>query len=105
MRMRDKRVIEMKDMVCVLKEMREENEGVKMEQVIKEQVRKECDKVGICFYEETNGSIRVYPYSQIVSANLVMAVEMLKKEYSGFLDYYIGYDPMKREIYISVGVV
>jgi len=34
-----------------------------------------------------------------------MAVEMLKKEYSGFLDYYIGYDPMKREIYISVGVV
>jgi len=35
MRMRDKRVIEMKDMVSVLKEMREEIEGVKMEQVIK----------------------------------------------------------------------
>jgi hypothetical protein len=75
----------------------------KMEQVIKERVKRNCDEVGICFYEETNGSIRVYPYSQIVSANLVMAVEMIKEEYPGFLDYYIGYDPMKREIYISVG--
>ena len=74
-----------------------------MEQVIKEQVKKECEKITSCIYEESKGSTRVYPYSQIVSANLVMAVEMIKEEYSGFLDYYIGYDPMRREIYVFVG--
>ncbi len=73
-----------------------------MEQVIKEQVKRDCDKICVCIYEETNETIRVYPYSQIVSANLVMAVEMIKEKYSGFLDYYIGYDPMRREIYVCL---
>jgi hypothetical protein len=74
-----------------------------MEQVIKEQVKKECDKVGICIYEESKGSIRVYPYSQIVSSRLIVAVDMIKEEYAGMVDYYIGYDELRREIYVSVG--
>ena len=80
-------------------------EVIEMDQVIKEQVRKECDKVGICLYVETNGSIRVYPYSQIVSSRLVKAIDMIKEEYAGMIDYYIGYDGLRREIYISVGDV
>ena len=74
-----------------------------MEQVIKEQVRKECDKICICIYEETKGSIRVYPYKQIISSRLIVAVDMIKEEYAGMVDYYIGYDGLRREIYISVG--
>ncbi len=74
-----------------------------MEQVIKDQVKKECDKVGICIYEETKGSIRVYPYSQIVSSRLIEAIDMIKEEYAGLIDYCIGYDGLKREIYVSVG--
>ena len=74
-----------------------------MEQVIKEQVKKECDKIGIGLYVETEGSIRIYPYSQIVSSRLIVAVDMIKEEYAGMVDYYIGYDRLRREIYISVG--
>jgi len=74
-----------------------------MEQVIKEQVRKECDKICICIYEETKGSIRVYPYKQIISSRLIVAIDMIKEEYAGMVDYYIGYDGIRREIYISVG--
>jgi len=74
-----------------------------MEQVIKEQVRKECDKICICIYEETKGSIRVYPYKQIISSRLIVAVDMIKEEYAGMVDYYIGYDGIRREVYISVG--
>ena len=75
----------------------------KMEQVIINQVKKECDKVGICLYEESKGTIRVYPYSQIVSSRLIIAIDMIKEEYAGMIDYYIGYDPLRREIYISIG--
>ena len=74
-----------------------------MEQVIINQVKKECDKVGICLYFETKESIRVYPYSQIVSSRLIIAIDMIKEEYAGMIDYYIGYDGMRREIYVSVG--
>ena len=74
-----------------------------MEQVIKEQVKKECDKICICIYEETKGSIRVYPYTQIITSRLIVAIDMIKEEYAGMVDYYIGYDGLRREIYISVG--
>jgi len=74
-----------------------------MEQVIKEQVKKACDKICSCVYEETKGSIRVYPYSQIVSSRLIVAIDMIKEEYAGMIDYYIGYDGLRREIYVSVG--
>jgi hypothetical protein len=74
-----------------------------MEQVIKEQVRKECDKICECIYEETKGSIRVYPYKQIITSRLIMVIEMIKEEYAGMVDYYIDYDGIRREIYISVG--
>ena len=74
-----------------------------MEQVIMNQVRKECDKIGICLYVETEGSIRIYPYSQIISSRLIVAVDMIKEEYAGMVDYYIGYDALRREVYISVG--
>ena len=74
-----------------------------MEQVIKEQVKKECDKIGICLYVETEGSIRIYPYSQIVSSRLIVAVNMIKEKYADMIDYYIGYDGLRRDIYISVG--
>ena len=74
-----------------------------MEQVIKEQVRKECDKICSCIYEETKGSIRVYPYTQIISSRLIVAVETIKEEYAGMVDYYIGYDGLRRNVYISVG--
>ena len=75
-----------------------------MEQVIKEQVKKECDKICVCIYEETKGSIRIYPYSQIVSSRLIVAIDTIKKEYAEMIDYYISYDGLKREIYISVDV-
>jgi hypothetical protein len=74
-----------------------------MEQVIKEQVKKECNKICGCIYEETKGSIRVYPYSHIITSRLIVAVDMIKEEYAGMIDYYIGYDGLRREIYISVG--
>ena len=74
-----------------------------MDQDIKDQVKKECDKVGICLYVETEGSIRIYPYNQIVSSRLIITVDMIKEEYAGMIDYYIGYDGLRREIYISVG--
>ena len=74
-----------------------------MEQVIKEQVRKECDKICICIYEETKGSIRVYPYTHIITSRLIVAIDMIKEEYAGLVDYYIGYDGLRREIYVSVG--
>ena len=74
-----------------------------MEQVIKEQVKKECDKICVCIYEETKGSIRIYPYSQIVSSKLIVAVEKIKEENTSMIDYYIGYDGLRREVYISVG--
>ena len=73
-----------------------------MEQVIKEQVKKECDKICYCIYEETKGSIRVYPYSQIISSRLIVAVDMIKEKYAGMIDYYIGYDGLRREIYILI---
>ena len=73
-----------------------------MEQVIKEQVKKECDKICVCIYEETKGSIRIYPYSQIISSRLIEAVDMIKEEYAGMIDYYIGYDGLRREIYILI---
>ena len=74
-----------------------------MEQVIINQVRKECDKIGICLYVVTEGSIRIYPYSQIISSRLIVAVDKIKEEYAGMIDYYIGYDGLRREVYISVG--
>jgi hypothetical protein len=74
-----------------------------MEQVIKKQVKRDCDKVGICFYEETKGSIRVYPYTQIITSKLIVVIDMIKEEYAGMVDYYIGYDGLRREIYVSVG--
>ncbi len=74
-----------------------------MEQVIMNQVRKECDKICVCIYEETRESIRVYPYSQIVSSKLIAVIDMIKEEYAGMVDYYIGYDGLRREIYVSVG--
>jgi len=73
-----------------------------MEQVIMNQVKKECDKIGICLYVETGGSIRIYPYSQIVSSRLIVAIDTIKKEYAGMMDYHIGYDGLRRNIYISV---
>ena len=74
-----------------------------MEQVIINQVRKECNKICSCIYEELNGSIRVYPYTQIITSKLIVAIDMIKEEYAGMIDYYIGYDPLRREIYISIG--
>ena len=74
-----------------------------MEQVIKEQVKKECDKICICIYEETKGSIRVYPYKQIITSRLIVVIDMIKEEYAGIVDYYIGYDRLRREIYVSIG--
>ena len=74
-----------------------------MEQVIMNQVRKECDKICICIYEETKGSIRVYPYTQIITSRLIVVIDMIKEEYAGLVDYYIGYDGLRRELYISVG--
>ena len=74
-----------------------------MEQVIKEQVKTECDKICVCIYEETRESIRVYPYKQIITSRLIVAIDMIKDEYAGMVDYYIGYDGLKREVYISVG--
>ena len=73
-----------------------------MEQDIKDQVKKECDKICVCIYEETKGSIRVYPYTQIVSSRLIVAVETIKEEYAGVIDYYIGYDGLRREIFILI---
>ena len=73
-----------------------------MEQVIKEQVKRDCDKICICIYEETKGSIRVYPYSHIITSRLIEVIDMIKEEYVGLVDYYIGYDGLRREIYISV---
>ena len=74
-----------------------------MEQVIKEQVKKECNKICGCIYEETKESIRVYPYTHIITSRLIVAIDMIKEEYAGMVDYYIGYDGLRREIYISVG--
>ena len=74
-----------------------------MEQVIINQVKKECDKICGCIYEETRGSIRVYPYTHIITSRLIVVIDMIKKEYAGMVDYYIGYDGLRREIYISVG--
>ena len=74
-----------------------------MEQVIKEQVKKECNKICCCIYEETKESIRVYPYTHIITSRLIVAIDMIKEEYAGMVDYYIGYDGLRREIYISVG--
>ena len=73
-----------------------------MEQVIKEQIKKECDKICYCIFEETKGSIRVYPYTQIVSSRLIVAVDMIKEKYAGMIDYYIGYDGLRREIFILI---
>ena len=74
----------------------------KMEQVIEEQVKKECDKICSCIYEETKGSIRVYPYKQIITSRLIVAIDMIKKNHAGMVDYFIDYDGLRREIYISV---
>ena len=74
----------------------------KMEQVIMNQVKRECDKICSCIYEETKGSIRIYPYSQIISSRLIVAVETIKEEYAGTIDYYIGYDGLRREIFILI---
>lgn len=73
-----------------------------MEQVIKEQVKKECDKICGCIYEETKGSIRVYPYTHIITSRLIVVIDMIKEEYAGMVDYYIGYDRLRKEIYVSV---
>jgi len=73
-----------------------------MEQVIMNQVKRECDKICSCIYEETKGSIRIYPYSQIISSRLIVAVETIKEEYAGTIDYYIGYDGLRREIFILI---
>ncbi len=75
----------------------------KMDQVMN-QVRKECDKICICIYEETKGSIRIYPYSQIVTSRLIAVIDMIKEEYAGMIDYFIGYDGLRREIYVEVKV-
>jgi len=74
-----------------------------MEQVIMNQVRKECDKIGICLYVETGDSIRIYPYKQIISSRLIAVIDMIKEEYAGMIDYFISYDGLRREIYVSVG--
>ena len=74
-----------------------------MEQVIEEQVKKECDKICSCSYEETKGSIRVYPYKQIITSRLIVAIDMIKNNHAEMMDYCIGYDGLRREIYISVG--
>jgi hypothetical protein len=76
-----------------------------MEQVIINQVKKECDKICVCIYEETKGTIRVYPYSQIIPSKLVAVIDMIKEEYAGMVDYYISYDGLRREIYIFVGIL
>ena len=73
-----------------------------MEQVIKEQVMRECNKICGCIYEVTKGSIRVYPYTQIITSRLIVSIDMIKEEYAGMVDYYIGYDGLRREIYVSV---
>ena len=73
-----------------------------MEQVIKEQVKNVCDKICVCIYEETKGSIRIYPYNQIISSRLIVAIDMIKEEYAGMVDYYIGYDGLRREIFILI---
>ena len=73
-----------------------------MEQVIKEQVKKECNKICGCIYEETKGSIRVCPYTQIITSRFIVSIDMIKEEYAGMVDYYIGYDGLRREIYICV---
>ena len=73
-----------------------------MEQIIKEQVKKECDKICGCIYEETRGSIRVYPYTLIITSRLIAVIDMIKAEYAGEVDYYISYDGLRREVYISV---
>ena len=73
-----------------------------MNQVIINQVKKECDKIGICQYVETGGSIRIYPYSQIVSSRFIAVIDMIKEKYAGMIDYYISYDGLRREVYISV---
>ena len=73
-----------------------------MEQDIKEQVKKACDKICSCVYEETKGSIRVYPYTQIITSRLIVAIDMIKEEYAGTVDYYIGYDGLRREIFILI---
>ncbi len=75
-----------------------------MEQVIKDQVKKECEKIISCIYEESEGSICIYPYSQIVSSRLIKAIDMIKEEYAEMVDYYIGYDGLKREIFVSVEI-
>ena len=74
-----------------------------MEQIIKEQVKKECDKICGCIYEETRGSIRIYPYSQNISSKLIAVIDMIKEEYDGMIDYFISYDGLRREIYVFVG--
>ncbi len=73
-----------------------------MKQVIKEQVKKECDKICSCIYVETKGSINVYPYTHIITSKLIAVIDMIKEKNAGMVDYYIGYDGLKREIYISV---
>ena len=50
-----------------------------MEQVIKEQVKKECNKICGCIYEETKESIRVYPYTHIITSRLIVAIDMIKE--------------------------
>ncbi len=75
------------------------NEVRRMEH-IKEQVKKECDKICGCIYEETRGSIRVYPYTHIITSRLIVAIEMIKKKYDGMVDYCISYDGLRREVYI-----
>jgi len=79
------------------------NEVRRMEQIIKEQVKKECDKICGCIYEETRGSIRIYPYSQNISSKLIAVIDMIKEEYDGMIDYFISYDGLRREIYVFVG--
>ena len=74
-----------------------------MEQIIKEQVKKECDKICGCIYEETKESIRVYPFKQIITSRLIVAIDMIKENHTGMVDYCIGYDGLRRNIYISVG--
>ena len=73
-----------------------------MEQVIKEQVMRECNKICNCIYEVTKGSIRVYPYTQIITSRLIVEIDMIKEELAGMVDYYIGYDELRREVYICV---
>lgn len=73
-----------------------------MEQVIKDQVKKECEKITSCIFEESKGSIRVYPYSKIITSRLIVAIDMIKEEYAEMVDYYISYDGLRREIYVFV---